>query len=556
MASRPENIIGIFHTYWGKGRYFLCPICNHHLEHAFNDGGRKVETLKGILWVITNYYRCLNPKCELNDAFPAVFPAVLNRRQHGLDVWAKIIQHHFKHHLNYALISEMMWDDWQVSVSESQVRIVSEYFEAAGTLYLNQRVQDDIKSNGYMIISLDGAQPVRGEPSLWNFSDTLSGHTLTNRLLENASGEKLVVILQELEKQLGVPIAGMISDKQGNIVKARELFRPFLPHAYCQFHFLDHIDAPIVAKDSHLHMILRETVRNFAIVKNNRFQLSNNKKKSETFLSVSDKFAPICEELLCAIATKGNHFDHNPGVEAYYNLEYINNRLQPYLQQNLSDRDLFSVKTLIKALSSLLEETNQICSEIIELDSDFRYLRWILNHRSYSGKIIAQEVSGWIEMLQERINQQNKESRPEKLKCLIPNYKTTLIEAWQEWTRLEWSYHEGLYVPYDYPEIPFTNNEKEQLFHHSKAHFRSLLGRQDMADAFQRHAGPYTQLLELDFTESQISQVLLANEEALILGQSERLHAQYLVIERQWRIREIDTGNWKKFDENLAQIDN
>jgi hypothetical protein len=302
-----------------------------------------------------------------------------------------------------------------------------------------------------------------------------------------------------------------------------------------------------------LHTILQETVRNFAIVKNNRYQLSNNKKKSEMFISVSDKFAPICEELLCAIATKGNHFDHNPGVEAYSNLEYINTRLQPYLQQNLSDRDLFSVKTLIKALSSLLEETSQILSEIVDLDSDFRYLRWILNHRTYSGKIIAQEVSGWIEMLQERLNPQNVESRPEKLKWKSSTYKTSLNEAWQEWIRLEWSYHEGLYVPYDYPEIPYTNNEKEQLFHYSKAHFRSLLGRQDMSDAFQRHAGPYTQLLEFDFTEPQISQVLLANEEALILGQSEQLHAQYLVIERQWRIREMDTGNWKKFDENLAQ---
>jgi len=149
----------------------------------------------------------------MHDAFPAVYPSCLRRKRFSLDVWAKVIQHHFKHHLNYSLISELMWDNWEVSISRSTVKHICEFFEMAGKQYMNKKVRDDIVKNGKIVLSLDGAQPVKNEPSLWVFSDRLTGHVLLARNLESAPASKLQAIFKEIEDLYGVPIVAVISDK-------------------------------------------------------------------------------------------------------------------------------------------------------------------------------------------------------------------------------------------------------------------------------------------------------------------------------------------------------
>lgn len=112
MPAKPSDIYApTSYTYWQLNKGFICPLCESPLRHEYNNGGRRVETMKGSIWVVTNYYSCSNRDCKMHDAFPAVYPSVLERKRFNLDVWAKVIQHHFKHHLNYSLIVELMWDD-------------------------------------------------------------------------------------------------------------------------------------------------------------------------------------------------------------------------------------------------------------------------------------------------------------------------------------------------------------------------------------------------------------------------------------------------------------
>ena len=156
MPAKPNDIhAATRYTYWDSTEGFTCPLCSSRLQHEFNNGGRKVETLKGSLWVITNYYSCINRDCEMHEAFPAVYPSVIQRKRFALDVWAKVIQHHFKHHLNYSLIVELMWDDWTVSISRGTVKHICEYFEMAGKQYMDEKVLNDVKTNGRIVLSLD-----------------------------------------------------------------------------------------------------------------------------------------------------------------------------------------------------------------------------------------------------------------------------------------------------------------------------------------------------------------------------------------------------------------
>ena len=105
MPAKPSEIIfPPIYTYWDSTEGFTCPLCSSKLRHEFNDGGRKVITMKGSLWVVTNYYSCSNSECEMHEDFPAAYHSTLLRKQFSLDVWAKVIQHHFKHYINYSTI--------------------------------------------------------------------------------------------------------------------------------------------------------------------------------------------------------------------------------------------------------------------------------------------------------------------------------------------------------------------------------------------------------------------------------------------------------------------
>ncbi|MHA1791672.1 MAG: hypothetical protein ACTSVI_03440 [Promethearchaeota archaeon] len=296
MASKPASITTpTIHLVWDKTNPFKCPLCESKLAHEYNDGGRRVETLKGSLWVITNYYKCRNSNCDLNRAFPAANELTIQRKKFGLDVWSKVIQHRFKHKLNYSQIRMIMWDDWEVSISHGAVKEICEYFEAAGAIQLDKETQKLVQASGRIVLSLDGAQPKKGRPAFWVFSDRITGRILATRYLEVASADILIGILREIEHQHGVPIVGVISDKQSSIVNAVKMFKPGIPHAFCQYHFLDHVLEPIASKDSYLLKTLRDAVRSFSIVMNRYNEQSKSSSSKKKFYQV---FRPIAEELL------------------------------------------------------------------------------------------------------------------------------------------------------------------------------------------------------------------------------------------------------------------
>ena len=547
MPAKPSEIKkATIHTYWDSKEGLICPLCSSQLQHEFNNGGRKIITLKGPVWVVTNYYSCVNPKCEMHEAFPAAYHSAMQRKRFSLEVWAKVIQHHFKHHLNYSTTVELMWDDWDVSISRNTVRSICEFFEMAGKQYTDKKVLKEVQSSGRIVLSLDGAQPVKHEPSLWVFSDRLTGNVLLARNLESAPASALCAIFQEIEVIYNVPIVAIISDKQKNIVNSVKQFKPEIPHAYCQYHFLNHIAELIASKDSHLKKTLRKLVKQLSIVQNSKRADSNGLYKL---------YHPISEELKCAISTRGDRFNVFPGIEAYANLEFIVSRLEQFVEIELTPKVSRTLNVLLAALRNLLQENRYIRKDIMTLMLDFLQIRKILAKREKKASQIEKEVKKWVFKLQNRLKRRKLESNPQNIKWQQSSFKLSCEEAWQQWIRLVNSYREGLYKAYDVEELDFTNNAKEQLFHCSKHHFKALLGRKNVARAFLNHGGLHVQLLDIDFTKKNVTNVLLACETPLIEAQRKEFNAQYATVRRTWRIREKDTGNFTQFKHNLTQLE-
>ena len=116
------------------------------------------------------------------------------------------------------------------------------------------------------------------------------------------------------------------------------------------------------------------------------------------------------------------------------------------------------------------------------------------------------------------------------------------------------SYRKGLFVAYDDDELEFTNNAKEQLFHRSKHHFRTLMGRENISRIFLEHGGVYSQLIDVDYSKKNVSRILLASETPLTESSRMKFKAQYATFKRTWKIREIDTGNFARFEDNLQHL--
>ena len=89
----------------------------------------------------------------------------------------------------------------------------------------------------------------------------MSGTVLLARSLLSATGVDLAVLLREVAANLGVPIAGVVSDGQHSLRLAVKLVLPGVPHQLCQFHYLREAAHPVFGADRHAKKELKKQVR-------------------------------------------------------------------------------------------------------------------------------------------------------------------------------------------------------------------------------------------------------------------------------------------------------
>jgi hypothetical protein len=473
----------------------------------------------------------------------------LNRKKHGLDVWASVIYYHFEIHMNYTQIIKLLDYEGGVSMSQGTARAICEYFEVSAKHHVDEETLRLVSKNGRIILSLDGAQPKKGRPAFWAFTDRLTGRILLTRYLETASAPVLVDLFKEIEDLYNVPIVAVISDKQRNIVNAVQDFRQGLRHVYCQYHFLHHIREPIAAKDSHLLTVLRSSIKKLSLVIH-RELVPSSEISAES--PVGQVFAPVAEELLCAVATRGERFKIFPGLEAYENVNYVRDKLVTFKGENLPRHVKRSLDVLVSALQELLEGHEPLVRDITSMILDFNELRVYLSRRKQAGERVKKNIKKWVYKLQSRLKRRKLEHKPSRIKWQKPSHAMNLVDAWQQWVRLVAAYSEGLYHAYDDPDLDFTNNPKESLFGSAKHHFKSVYGREDVQVPFEVHAGHYTRVMEMELNAEMIREVLLATDTALVEAERHDLHARYVTTRRKWQIRDESTGNFTLLMENLA----
>ena len=541
MPAKPDDIKEpTIHVKWPRGVPLKCPLCNKRVKHLFNDGGRKITMLKKKLWVVTNYYKCINPECKLSKPFCFSSGLALYRKRYGIDVWERIIHFHVKRRFNYQQISWIMEDDWNLSVSERTIKSICEHFARASMERIDLEVLESVKANGKIILSLDGAQPEKGKPGLWIFMDLLTGHVLHAELLDKAPWEALVQVMQRIEEKYGVKIEAVMSDKQGNIVKAVSSFRPGIPHAYCHYHFLSHVAGPISAKDSRLQVELRSGVRNLSVVKTVEKAFAGGRKPPAG--SVASVFLPLVLELKRAISCRGDRISTFPGLETFRNLQYLSGRVKEFLPGPSSGIHYRTLERLVSRLDSLLRSSGGLVSDIESLRKDFNELRGILARRDDNPRRVRELVDGWCNKLKKRLQRQGLEHRPSKIKWRRATHDMSLPEAWQQWIRLVRSYSNGLYHGYKFKELGFTNNEMEHRIGRLKARGRGLLGKKNVNSFIMSRGEFFLRLDSIEMDENYIQEVLLMEQRCFSSGGTGTWRLRGLEAFPDWQVREHDGG--------------
>jgi hypothetical protein len=127
-----------------------------------------------------------------------------------------------------------------------------------------KRLQEQLREQKQVILSLDGLQPDVGHEVLWVLRDCCSGEVLLARSLLGAAEDDVVPLLTEVAslcKAWEIPIAGVISDGQRSIRNAIAQALPGVPYQWCHFHYFREAAKLIADADRHAKKELKKRVR-------------------------------------------------------------------------------------------------------------------------------------------------------------------------------------------------------------------------------------------------------------------------------------------------------
>lgn len=241
-----------------------CMSCGKPLWVAYHNS-RTVNTLEGLCKLTVVISSCRNPECERYHV--AYHPEeegiwALPHGEFGLEVIALVGLLRYSEHRSVPEIHDAL-QLRGLSIAERTVTHLVQRYEELVALHLSDdaRLQDLLKQQGQVIVSIDGLEPDGSHEVLWVVRDHLSGEVLLMRSLKSSGKEDLVTLLKEVKQALPVPVTGVISDAEPAIRAAVKSVFPGVPHQLCQFHYLRRATKPISQADQNGKAALKKQIR-------------------------------------------------------------------------------------------------------------------------------------------------------------------------------------------------------------------------------------------------------------------------------------------------------
>ena len=242
----------------------VCLKCGGPLKVAYVSAVKTVQTLTGVLGIAHRPKLCSDPSCVQHEIvcksaqWQQLAPLYCT---YGYDVIAHIGWQRQTGSQSFQALHEDL--QARLQISEAEVRhLYQERYLPLLACHERQRLAEltVAAERVGLLLSLDGLAPEGGEPQLWVVRELQTGLTLRSGWLSQQDQGTFERFLQPIH-DLGLPVAGIISDKQRGLVPAVAVVFPQALHSFCQMHYLKNASEPVADSDQEMKITLRQSVR-------------------------------------------------------------------------------------------------------------------------------------------------------------------------------------------------------------------------------------------------------------------------------------------------------
>jgi hypothetical protein len=307
-----------------------CPSCKGSLRYNYKSSGRKFFRLDGPYYVDSQIVYCSNGRCPLRfkpQHPPEELALAPPLKGYGFDVLAAAGQLRYGEGLTRLQIQARLLEEHPaLKISERQVQNLYELYGAltSGGTLTDQSVIRRIRANGALVLSFDGAKPLRDHESVWFVRDDLSGQTLVAQVMRSANKAavgRMLASVKEFAARIKVPVVGIISDAEGvNRSAVREIF-PGVPHQYCQLHYVSNLAKPVAKEDQKLRADMRESMGDLTEIQKDFSEQST--AGGQLTSTQAEVLHDVCESIRSVLSAPGKLPFRPPGIRLFASLKEL-----------------------------------------------------------------------------------------------------------------------------------------------------------------------------------------------------------------------------------------
>lgn len=353
---------------------------------------------------------------------------------------------------------------------------------------------------------------------------------------------KLNQIVSEILQKYEVELIGVVSDKQGMIVKWHDTYYPDVPHQYCQFHFLQNLWSHLNLYDNRVFMGLKKVIKGLYIMhpdKDDRAYV-----EGMGYVELKTIFKEMVDDLSMMLKVRTKKFKLLRGLWLYEKLEeYVKG-----LNDALADLDDSSriTKLLIKTYNKLREGLSLYSEGYLNtllLFEEFGKVRGILGDPNTSKSEKERLLKEEFEWLYELGSSTGLATPPSELRSFLARSNSSFQQILGEWYRLYSSYSGGLLNYYEFkvddPSKWRTNTGQEHAFSLQKQMLYDRSAKKDVSSGIVSYGELFLRLIHSERAELE-SDIVNEYHEVEIKHLREALQRNKSIISGRWRLRNKD----------------
>lgn len=439
-----------------------CPLCGkektiqQHRERPF-------QTLSTGWWTVLKDRRCSDRKCpgraDIGRPVEEVSFRGIRRCSYGLDVLDLIGQRRQRDARSFPEIHTEL-EKRGVIISQ---RHVNNLFRLYLAVIHCQSLEDDavrrrLRDQGRVLVAADAVRLDDVSAPLYVVWDLLSGEPLLAERVPSPTEDALVKLLGPL-LELGVPVEGVVVDKESALVKAFQKVLPGAPLQFCQTHYLKNLVKPMESELATLAKGVKDAVQSVREVK-------------KTLDASPGKFSQAERELadvLCrgvdamGKSHAGDKLFEPPALKRHERLTELAEATQDTLRRK---GGAWPLLTRILTALSLLTQYGELARR---LKRQFQVVRDIANILGLAGT--GSEIEGLLNaFLEDLVAEAPRRGRGAAFGHFVAHVLSISDRFWV-----------GLFHCYDVPGLPRNNNDLERFFNALKRHARRVHGRKSTA---------------------------------------------------------------------------